>query len=142
MKKRTINWSLFGLITTCICSCGNPQKSTSIQDLQGEWIVTEVNNQVLSDTDSQPFIGFDINEKRLYGNSGCNDLNAVIVESTPGNGAISFESMASTQRMCRDMDTETMIINALSQVKSYSLNDIILTLTDENDNELIELKKK
>ena len=56
-----------------IVSCGSGKNMLSVSSLDGEWNITEVDGQKIS-TERMPFIGFDVAQKRIYGNSGCNRM--------------------------------------------------------------------
>ena len=51
-----------------IVSCGSGKNMLSVSSLDGEWNITEVDGQKIS-TERMPFIGFDVAQKRIYGNS-------------------------------------------------------------------------
>lgn len=53
-----------------------------------------------------------------------------------------FDNVATTMMMCPDMETETIVLNALNETKSFSMKDDKVYLLGENGNELLVLKKQ
>ena len=121
-------------------SCGSAKKSVSIADLAGEWVIVEVNDKAVSGEET-PFLGFDVNEGQLYGNTGCNSLMAGFGLSKT-SGELSFDAIGSTKRMCADMATEDAILQALGEVRSFTLEGEKLKLNNAKGEELMELKKR
>ena len=121
-------------------SCGSAKKSVSIADLAGEWEIVEVNEKSVS-AEETPFLGFNVNEGQLYGNTGCNSLMASF-DLSKTSGELSFDAVGSTKRMCADMATEDAILQALGAVKGFALEGEMLKLIDGEGKELMELKKK
>lgn len=122
-------------------STGCAQKAVSIADLAGEWEIVEVNNQLVS-AEETPFLGFNVAEKQLYGNTGCNSLMGNLETDDNQGDALSFGALGSTKRMCADMATEDAILQALGAVKGFALDGLNLVLKDADGSELMELKKK
>ena len=124
-----------------MASCGSGKNAVAV-DLSGEWNIVEVNGQQLSG-DSDPFIGFDMEGKRIYGNAGCNLINGGFETSTSNAKSISFPGVASTMMACPDMETEGKILKALNEVKSF---DVLagggIGLYDANNALVIVLEKK
>ena len=123
-------------------ACGS-NKNTSVEALQGEWAVVELNGTAVNDSlENKPFLGFEVAEKRLYGNSGCNNLIGTLQTDSLKAGSLSFGSVGSTMMMCPDMTTEKAMLEALSKVQGFAVAENVLTLTDAEGKEVIELKKK
>lgn len=117
MKK--INLALLGGIIA-LSSCSTAEKVMTLNDIEGEWNIVEVSGETLdtSKSETKPFIGFDIAERRVYGCSGCNRMMHRLDENAKA-GTIDLENMASTMMMCPDMDTERKVLDALTKAKSY-----------------------
>ena len=49
--------------------------SDPVKQLSGEWTIIRVKNKKVS-TEERPFLNFEIKSSRLYGNNGCNVINA------------------------------------------------------------------
>lgn len=90
--------------------------------LKGEWLITEVNGEAIpTGMEKQPFIAFDLKEKRVHGNAGCNVVNGEF-KTEEGNAlSIAFPAMISTMMACPDMETEGKILTALNEVKSFDV---------------------
>ena len=57
-------------------SCSSTQKMASVADLSGEWTIERINGSAIDKKagDEIPFLGFDTNDKRVYGNTGIMDF--------------------------------------------------------------------
>ena len=140
MKAKQLVLAMVAGVT--FAACGS-KKAASIEELQGEWVVVELNGTAVSDSlENTPFLGFEVSEKRLYGNSSCNNLMGTIQTDSLKPGSLSFASVGSTMMMCPDMTTEEAMLNALKSVQAYEVAADVLTLKDAEGKEVIELKKK
>lgn len=100
---------------------------------QGSWLVTQV-----KDKDSfgrNPFIKIDLSKNEINGNTSCNRFSAKI--EVIGN-SIDISELASTEMMCRDIEVETLFLDALASVTSYSLKNEKLQLLGAGQELLIE----
>ena len=121
LQKNNMKKLVLKMMAVCagalIVSCGSGKNMLSVSSLDGEWNITEVDGQKIS-TERMPFIGFDVAQKRIYGNSGCNRMMGTFdVNAKPGS--LELGAMASTRMMCPDMTTEKNVLSALAQVKGY-----------------------
>ncbi len=125
------------------CSC-NTSKIASIADIEGEWNIVEIKNDTLSPTDGEqmPFIGFDTKDGKVYGYSGCNRIMTTLnLEAEPG--VIEMGHIASTLMACPQMETERMVVSALSQIKKYKTDgDKKMTLCDSANTPVMVLEKR
>lgn len=94
--------------------------AVKVADLNGKWMVSEAGGEAIpSGMENQPFIEFNISEKRIHGNAGCNVINGGY-ETDGGNvTAISFPQVISTMMMCPDMEVESRILKALNSIQSF-----------------------
>ena len=136
MKKIVMIMSLISLI-----ACGTNKKSVSFTSLEGEWIIKEVNNKEIK-AEETPFLGFNITEKSLYGNAGCNSVMGFLETDENRPGTLSFGSVGSTKRMCSDMAAEDAILQAIGNVKEFKIEDNKLILKDEAGQEIMKLQKR
>lgn len=122
------------------------RKETDVQlsVLNGEWTVKEVNGKALpSGMEKQPFIAFDVKEKTIYGNAGCNLINGGFEIDENNAKAISFSRVASTMMACPDMETESKILKAMNEVRTFGvLADGSIGLHDVNNALVLVLEKK
>ena len=127
-----------------LSSCGTTRNSLSLSDMEGEWNIVEINNQPLNIEQGakQPFIGFDTEAGRSYGNSGCNNLMSSL-DKNAKPGSIAFKQMASTMMAGPGMDTERKVLDALAQVKSYrKAGKDEIALCDEGKKIVVKLEKR
>lgn len=112
--------------------------------LKGEWLIAEVNGEAVpTGMEKQPFIAFDLKEKLIHGNAGCNLMNGGFKTEAANALSITFPAVASTMMACPDMDTESKIMKALGEVKSFDiLSGGGIGLYDGNGTLVLVLKKK
>lgn len=95
-----------------------PATSADIR-LDGEWNIDNVNGQKVTG-EERPFITFDLSQGRIYGNNGCNIVNA---DAVTGKGnKLQFTGMMSTQKYCANAPFEHLINTTLDQVRSYKIS--------------------
>lgn len=118
--------------------------SVGISILKGEWKIKEVSGEVIPEgMEKQPFIAFDVKQKTIHGNSGCNLMNGGFETSASNAKSISFPGVASTMMACPDMETEGKVLKALNEVKSFDvLSGGGIGLYDANGALVIVLEKK
>lgn len=102
--------------------------------VKGDWVIETVNGKSAIG-EKQPFIRFVPEQKRIYGNNGCNVINAVYA-CNPADSTMQFSHIASTMMACSKTGITDFEINgALDRTRYYSwrLNDsqYELTLYDE-----------
>ncbi|MFR1236064.1 MAG: META domain-containing protein [Barnesiella sp.] len=137
----------FSLLAACACmmfSC-NSKKSVSVGDLEGEWMISEVDGAPVTSSGDMPapFIGFNLDEDRLYGNSGCNLMMGAFSVDSLNPGVIILGPVATTQMACPDMETEGKVLGALNKVKSFEdAGKGRIALCDENGSQVIILTRK
>ncbi|WP_455674228.1 META domain-containing protein [Phocaeicola sp.] len=120
------------------------QTPVSLSDLSGEWAIELVNGKkIVGTAEVAPFIGFNTDESRIYGNVGCNTINGALTQDEDTPNSLHFANIATTMMMCPDMATETEVLNALNETKSFSMTkDGKVVLLGEGGNELLTLKKQ
>lgn len=135
----------FGVAALCagawMASCGGNKGLMSSSELGGEWnIVTVAGEQTTGE--ELPFIGLDMEAKRLYGYTGCNRMMGGFEVDTLNAGKIHFTQVATTRMMCPDMNLETKVVDALNKVAGYTETENGVALTDEKGNTLLTLSKR
>lgn len=126
-------------ISVLFTSCHTAKEAVNANDLDGEWNVTEINGQAVK-AESQPFIGFDAQNGRVYGYTGCNRLMGALTLSKPNK--IELGQMASTLMACPDMENERLILNALASVKSLKCSGKTLELYGADKEPVMLLQKR
>lgn len=122
-----------------LAACRSSKDAVSVNDLDGEWNVVEIQGQAVQ-AESQPFIGFDAQDGRVYGYTGCNRLMGALTLSKPNK--IELGQMASTLMACPDMETERLMLNALASVKSLRFSGEDLLLYGSGKEPVMRLQKR
>lgn len=110
--------------------------------IKGDWAIETVYGKKAVG-EEPPFLKFVPSEKRVYGNNGCNVINAGYNYNTT-DSTITFDHLASTMRLCaKEGLTDYEINTALGATKFYSVrvsdNDFYLTFYDEASREVMVL---
>ncbi|MBD5356445.1 MAG: META domain-containing protein [Bacteroides sp.] len=110
--------------------------------VKGDWAIETVNG-IKTIGEIAPFIKFVPDQKRVYGNNGCNVINATY-NYNPADSTIDFSNFLSTMRACdTEGITDTEINMALADAKYYTwrLNEdhYYLTLYNEDRTPVMEL---
>ena len=111
--------------------------------LNGKWNIKEVNGEAIpSGMEKQPFLSFDIKKGTIHGNAGCNLMNGGFETHAEQAKSISFPGVATTMMACPDMETESKILKAMNEVKSFDfLSDNEVALYDANGTPVLSLTK-
>lgn len=110
--------------------------------VKGDWAIETVNGkQAVGET--APYLKFDPSQKRVYGNNGCNIINAVY-EYNPADSTLAFSNLASTMMACGMNGITDIEINAaLSSARYYtwrlSGDDYFITLLDADRQPVMEM---
>lgn len=136
MKKLFVSVAV--MTAVLMSSCGTSVKPV---DLSGEWNIISVEGQSISE-DAAPFIGFDTQEGRIYGNAGCNRIMGVIEIDSVNPGHIVLSNVAATRMMCPDMKTEQKVMAALNSVAGYQASVSGVELTDKSGKIVLSLAKR
>lgn len=110
--------------------------------VKGDWAIETVNGKPAVG-ETAPFLKFVPDQKRVYGNDGCNIINGGY-QYNPADSTLVFSDMATTMRACGMPDITDMEVNAaLGAARYYTwrLNgdDYYLTLYDADHNPVMEL---
>ncbi len=96
------------------------EPAVKLSALDGKWMISEVNGEAIpGGMENQPFIEFNISEKRLHGNAGCNIINGAFQTEDSNVMAISFPQVISTMMACPDMEVEGRVLKALNAVQTF-----------------------
>ncbi len=110
--------------------------------VKGDWAIERVfGKQAVGET--APYLKFEPSEKRVYGNNGCNIINAAY-QYNPSDSTLTFSNLVSTMMACGMTGiTDAEINSALSASRYYtwSLNgdDYFITLLDSENQPVLEL---
>lgn len=88
-------------------------------EIGGWWAIAEVGGKKAKG-EEPPFLKFDADTHRVYGNNGCNTLNGSYTANA-ADSTLSFSQMATTMRTCAGEDlSETDINLALDRTARYT----------------------
>src|SRR5690606_7690416 len=76
--------------------------------------------------DERPHLDFDMASKKVSGYSGCNQINAQIIQ--PSDNKISFGPIASTRMACR-IEGEPIFLKAMESINRFNISKDQKTLT-------------
>lgn len=102
----------------------NPQTYTSEEFqngiVKGDWAIETVFGEEAVG-EKAPFIKFNISDGRIYGNNGCNTINAKY-NYDPKKKTLTFDEVAVTMMLCnKEGITDIAVNRALNETRKYSL---------------------
>lgn len=87
--------------------------------VKGDWAIETVDGEKAVG-ETAPYLKFVPSEKMVYGNNGCNVINANY-KYNPSDSTLSFSGIASTMRLCAmEGITDSKIAIALDQTRNYT----------------------
>lgn len=114
------NIALCGSSNRPIIILQKKEATADLSDLNGKWMISEAGGEAIpGGMEKQPFIEFNISEKSLHGNAGCNIINGSFQTDGENPTAISFPQVISTMMACPDMAVEGRVLKALNSVQSF-----------------------
>ena len=116
MKKFMMYALLIPAMAVSFWSCSNSK--TNVQQLEGKWNITEVNGEAISTQENTPFMEFNMAEKKIHGNAGCNIFNTNLETDANDISALKIAQGMSTMMACPDMETESKILQAMTTVRA------------------------
>ena len=135
MKKIT----LLAVAVMALIAVGCTSKKSTIADLKGQWNITQVNGQTM--TDPELLLSFDPSAGTVFGYTGCNNYNARFdTDKKPGD--IEFDDPISTLMSCPDTDQELVIMQALDNVEHFKVSEDNEMATFYDDDNLVVLVLK
>lgn len=140
MKRVIFYVLMLPMIIGMMFSCS--ETKTDAKKLDGKWNITEVKGEKIS-KENLPFMEFDVAQKKVHGNAGCNMFNSSFTLDDNNVSAITIAPGAATMMACPDMTTEDAIMKAMVDVKAVKSgsSDSEMTLVDQNGNVLLVLSK-
>ncbi len=109
------------------------------QRLHDIWGATRINGKPINRKTHIPTMEINLTQMKILGSDGCNSYNGVITKIS--DTKIAFDKIASTRKMCRDMEIPDKFNTAIKKVKGYRLVGLNLILVDETDKEMIAFVK-
>lgn len=110
--------------------------------VKGDWAIEKVFGEEAIG-ESAPFIKFSQEEGRIYGNNGCNTINAEY-KYNPADSTLTFENTAVTMMLChKEGITDQQINMALNETRRYSLEAVedgyVMNLYDAAGRNIMQL---
>lgn len=127
----------FALLVLTSCASGQ-----SVAQLAGEWKVVSIDGQEVEAAEDTPYLGFDLDEKRIYGYTGCNRLTGTLKAKAFVKGHPDFSNLGMTRMLCANDEQERQFMDALNQVKTSEIADGEMQLKDGEGKVRIILRKK
>lgn len=117
--------------------------AVTIDDLAGRWRIASVGVVVIGKMDREPELTFNLEEKRVHGNAGCNTINGSFSQEEGKPASLRFSQMISTMMACPDMQVERDILQAIEKVRGFDSGDEedTIVLLDENGSPLMTLAR-
>lgn len=111
--------------------------------IKGDWAIEDVFGETAVGQ-TPPFIKFSQNEGRIYGNNGCNTINAEY-SYNPTDSTLTFNHVAVTMMLChKEGLTDYLVDKALNDTRTYTLSEAEdgyeLNLFDENGKRVMLLR--
>lgn len=125
-------------LLTAVLALTQVSAQTATHPLDGEWNIITV-NQVAAQGDTPPYIGILTAQERLYGSAGCNRIIGTVSVDSSRPDAVCFPSVGSTRLLCPNRGTESDVLQALRNTRSYTLRNNLLTLSDSTSRIILTL---
>ena len=107
---------------------------------QDIWVAIRIGGYPINRMVTVPRLEVNTKEMKVYGNDGCNEYFGQIAMVTKNK--VSFGNIASTRKMCPDMETHKRYNDALSKVKSYVFDEQVLIFREGEGTEVLAFIKK
>ena len=124
---------------------GDEGASTAIDmRLHDIWVVERIDGKAFksnpkSPRQRRPQIEIYVEEMRVSGNDGCNEIGGKI--ETLSAEIIQFGPIMGTKMACPDMETPRRFNEALTATRSYKIKNLKLLFMDENGKEVLAFQK-
>lgn len=138
------NMALCGSSNRPVLILQKKEVAAGVTVLDGKWLIREVSGkEIPKEMERQPFLEFNVSEKRLHGNAGCNIMNGSFLTNTEDPTALSFSQLACTMMACPDLEVEGRVLKSLDLVRSFKmLTEGELGLYDAEANLVMLLTKE
>lgn len=115
------------------------QNVAANQRLHDIWMATSINGRPINKMVTVPRMEINLTEMKIFGTDGCNDYNGMIEKSS--DKELKFGRIASTRKMCPEMQVADNFNKALTTVASYKLDGLKLHLMDSKGKEVLSFLK-
>jgi heat shock protein HslJ len=132
--------SVFSLIALKTCkttpaNLGDSQIKVAQAELKGTWQV--INMYGIDSLSKKPTLTFDVENKRINGNAGCNRYNA---NYTIKDSLMTFGPALSTKMYCNNMNIEKQFLGLLKKVSYFKYKNDSLIFFSKQNQKLISSK--
>ena len=110
MKKAILTLLMIPAFVGMLFSCS--EVKTDAKKLEGKWNVVEVKGEKVLE-EGLPQMDFNMAEKKLHGNTGCNLFNTTITLDPEDVSSITIAPGATTMMACPNMDLETSVLQSM-----------------------------
>lgn len=137
------NMALIGSSKKDVIVLQRKQPDVSMDDLAGKWMITHAyGEEIPQGMEAQPFLEFNLVDKKMHGVAGCNIVNANLRQKEPKPTSLYLHNLIRTMMACPDMDVEDRVIRALRATRSFgSLAGGAIGFYDEDNNLVLIMKK-
>lgn len=118
MKK--VLYLILPVMLFLLASCEG--KKVDAKTLNGTWEIISVNGEKVQ-AENMPYIEFDMSDKKVHGNGGCNIFNSTFTLSDSDASSIRIAPAAATMMACPEMDVESKIFKQLTEVTGVKATD-------------------
>lgn len=128
------------MVLGMMISCS--EAKVDAKKLEGKWNVIEVKGEKIL-KEGLPYMEFDMAQKKLHGNAGCNMFNTTVTLDDNNVSSITIAPGAATMMACPDMATEDAIMKAMGDVNAVKAgsSESEMLLVDKDGNTLLVLSK-
>ena len=140
MKRGIFYVMMLPMVLGMMISCS--EAKVDAKKLEGKWNVIEVKGEKIL-KEGLPYMEFDMAQKKLHGNAGCNMFNTTVTLDDNNVSSITIAPGAATMMACPDMATEDAIMKAMGDVNAVKAgsSESEMLLVDKDGNTLLVLSK-
>jgi CubicO group peptidase (beta-lactamase class C family)/heat shock protein HslJ len=120
---------LISLLWLSGCTDTETPLNTPASIYDTKWMLKELGEHPDITSEKNVFIQFLSEDRKLIGNSGCNNFFG---QYEINNDLLSITNLGSTKMMCPDMTIEDAFLQFLPKVQRYEVNGAVLILYGEN----------
>ena len=104
--------------------------------------VVAASGQQIEQTTNEAYLGFNLQENKMYGCAGCNRIFGGM-ETDAEKKTLKMGNVGCTQMMCRNMDNERAVLQALEKTATFSISKgNKLTLKSNDGKTVMTLKRR
>ena len=117
-------------------------RKMDVKDIEGQWMLTEMNGKAVENNEQTPFVTFDVKEKRFSGFTGCNRLNTTFKKEDLENCKADFKNMAMTRKLCQNHKEEADFVDALNSAEILKVvGNHLYIYNEEGSSSLVFVKE-